>query len=71
MAGPLTDAISEFMHEQRNVRANEHRNVSVVKQTESRIVWFALLECVAIVALAVGQVFVIQTFLSKSARTRV
>jgi hypothetical protein len=71
LAGPLTAAISEFMHEQRNVRSNEHRNVSVVKRTESRIIWFAVLECIAIVGLAVGQVFVIQTFFSKSARTRV
>jgi hypothetical protein len=67
----LSEKIQDVMREQRQIRTNEHRNYSVVRSTESRIVWFAILESIAIVGLAIAQVYVIQTFFAKSGRLRV
>lgn len=56
---------------QRNTRTNEHRNVATLKDAELRIFWFAFLECVGMIGMAVLQVYIIQSFFSKSVRTRV
>jgi hypothetical protein len=67
----LADRIQNLMREQRIIRTNEHRNFATVRSAESRIVWFAIIECVAILGLAVGQVYIIQMFFAKTGRLRV
>ncbi|KAL2918323.1 hypothetical protein HK105_202250 [Polyrhizophydium stewartii] len=67
----LLGSLSVLQRNQRYFRTKEHRNISTVKSTDSRIFWFAVIESCAIIALSVTQVFVIQTFFSKSVRTRV
>ncbi|KAJ3304202.1 hypothetical protein HDV03_003055 [Kappamyces sp. JEL0829] len=69
--GDVASSLTSLYRIQRNIRTNEHRNHATVKATEGRIFWSAFLECVAMVAMAVGQVYVIQTFFAKSVRTRV
>ncbi|KAJ3044302.1 hypothetical protein HDV00_002622 [Rhizophlyctis rosea] len=56
---------------QKHFRTRENRNFSTVKSTENRIFWFASGESVLIVATALCQVFLIQTFFNKSGKARV
>ena len=63
--------IGDLEHIQGTIRRNEHRNQSVIKSTESRIVWFAVVECIALFGMGALQVYAIQTFFAKSVRTRV
>ncbi|KAI8925704.1 emp24/gp25L/p24 family/GOLD-domain-containing protein [Entophlyctis helioformis] len=70
-ASSVLSSLSTLQRNQRSMRTNEHRDLSVVKSTDSRIFWFAVVESGLIIGMAVLQVFVIQTFFSKSVRTRV
>lgn len=75
---PLQDKLSAIFgyvasvqRSQRTTRTKEHRNVYLVNQTESRIFWYAVIGSCVMIGMAVVQVYVIQTFFSKSVRTRV
>jgi protein ERP2 len=46
----------------------ENRGFSIVKSTQNRLFWYAILESLAIVTMAVTQVYVLQTFFSKTGR---
>jgi hypothetical protein len=67
----VSSTLTNLYRVQRSIRTNEHRNMFTVKSTESRIFWFAFLECLAMIGMALVQVYVIQTFFAKSVRTRV
>ena len=67
----VSGSVNSLFKIQREIRTNEHRNLSTVKSTESRIFWFAFLEALVVVGMAVGQVYLIQTFFAKSSRLRV
>lgn len=63
--------LSYITKSQRNTRTNEHRNMATLKDAELRIFWFAFLECIGMIGMAILQVYLIQSFFSKSLRTRV
>ncbi|KAJ3101008.1 hypothetical protein HDU97_001706 [Phlyctochytrium planicorne] len=70
---PMDDAMSRIgmalagiMRDQRYFRTRESRDFDTVKSTEGRIFWFSVSQSLIIVLTAVAQVFVIQTFFSKS-----
>jgi hypothetical protein len=67
----LVNSVAAISRQQRVLRTKEHRNTSIIGSTESRIVWFALLESLLVAALSVAQVYMIRTFFAKSGRTRV
>ncbi|KAI9205906.1 endosomal cargo receptor [Polychytrium aggregatum] len=62
---------SQIMRLQKYFRTRENRNFATVQSTENRIFWFAVGESAAIIAVAVIQVFLIQTFFSKPTRGRI
>ncbi|KAJ3086015.1 hypothetical protein HK102_013597 [Quaeritorhiza haematococci] len=63
--------LSNIQRLQKYFRTRENRNFSTVKSTESRIFWFALGGSFMMIMMAFLQVFVIQTFFTKSGKTRV
>ncbi len=63
-------SISDISRIQRNMRTNEHRNMSVVKDAENRLLWFAIFESAGMFGLGYFQVYIIKTFFS-AGRTRV
>ena len=67
----LSGSLSSIARTQKYFRTREHRNFSTVKNTESRIFWFALLESSLIVGMAALQVFVVRTFFNTRKGQRV
>ncbi|KAJ2985361.1 hypothetical protein HDV02_000599 [Globomyces sp. JEL0801] len=67
----LSSSLSSVARMQRVIRTKEHRNKSTIKDTEGRLFWFAIIESLVMVAMAAIQVYAIQSFFSKSGRTRV
>jgi len=53
---------------QRHFHTRETRGFSVVKSTLSRIFWYGVLDCVAIIAMAATQIYVLQTFFTSTGR---
>ena len=51
---------------QKYFRTRENRNFSTVRSTESRIIWFSIVESLLIIALSGFQVFVVRTFFQKN-----
>ncbi|ORX53579.1 hypothetical protein DM01DRAFT_1322537 [Hesseltinella vesiculosa] len=64
MSGTLTS----ISRTQKFLRTREHRNHNTVASTEQRIFWFASLESIAIITMAVLQVFVIRGFFGQTRR---
>ncbi|PPQ90490.1 hypothetical protein CVT25_014773 [Psilocybe cyanescens] len=46
----------------------ENRGFSVVKSTQNRLFWYAVIESLAVVGMAVLQVYILQTFFTKTGR---
>jgi len=53
---------------QKHFHTRENRGFSVVKSTQSRLFWYAVFESLAIVGMAVFQVYILQTFFTKTGR---
>jgi hypothetical protein len=62
----ISNSLSNFQRDQRYFRTRENRNFDTVKSTENRIFWFSLTQSGVMVLTAILQVFIIQTFFSKS-----
>lgn len=54
--------ITNIARTQKYFRSRENRNAATVASTESRIVWFAIMESIAIVVMAACQVFIVKSF---------
>lgn len=54
--------LTAIQRSQKYFRSRENRNSATVNSTESRIVWFAVLESIGIFTMAALQVFVIKNF---------
>ncbi|TPX53702.1 hypothetical protein PhCBS80983_g06224 [Powellomyces hirtus] len=67
----LADLMGGLARHQKYFRTRENRNFDTVKSTQSRIFWFGGLEAFCVAVMAVFQVFVIQTFFTKSGKARV
>ncbi|KAJ3547744.1 hypothetical protein NMY22_g1533 [Coprinellus aureogranulatus] len=53
---------------QKHHHTQERRGFSIVKSTQNRLFWYAVIESLAIVGMAVFQVYVLQTFFTKTGR---
>ncbi|KAK9465876.1 emp24/gp25L/p24 family/GOLD-domain-containing protein [Lipomyces arxii] len=62
----LSGKLTSISRTQKYFRTRENRNFSTVKSTESRIFWFSIVEVLAIVGMAIFQVFVVQFFFTGS-----
>jgi len=54
--------LQKFFH------TRENRGFAIVKSTQSKIFWFGVLEVLGVVGMAVVQVYVLQTFFTKTGR---
>ncbi|KIL58643.1 hypothetical protein M378DRAFT_170388 [Amanita muscaria Koide BX008] len=64
----LNSLLLNIKRMQNYFHTRENRGFSIVKSTQNRLFWYALLESLAIVAMAITQVYVLQTFFSKTGR---
>ncbi|KAJ7475226.1 emp24/gp25L/p24 family/GOLD-domain-containing protein [Mycena galericulata] len=64
----LNGMLMNIKRTQKHFHTRENRGYSIVKSTQNRLFWYAVLECLGIVAMAVFQVYVLQTFFTKTGR---
>ncbi|KAJ3207891.1 hypothetical protein HDU67_007166 [Dinochytrium kinnereticum] len=62
----IGSALAGIMRDQRYFKTRENRDFDTVKSTEGRIFWFSVSQSAIIIVTSILQVFVIQTFFSKS-----
>jgi len=53
---------------QKQFHTRENRGFSIVKSTLNRVFWYAVLESIGVIGMAVFQVYVLQTFFTKTGR---
>jgi len=58
----IAASLHQVDRDQEYFKQREHRSMSIVADTEQRIFWGALIMCGAVIAMAVGQAWVIRTF---------
>lgn len=64
----LNGLLSSIERTQKYFHTRHHRNYSTVLSTQSRLFWFTVLECTAMVAMSLAQIWVLKTFFSRSGR---
>ncbi|KAH7103301.1 emp24/gp25L/p24 family/GOLD-domain-containing protein [Auriculariales sp. MPI-PUGE-AT-0066] len=64
----LSNMLMKIKRTQQYFHTRENRGMSVVASTKSRIFWYAILQCLAVVGVAVGQVYILQTFFTTTGR---
>lgn len=58
----ISGKLNSISRTQKYFRTRENRNFATVKSTEGRIFWFSTVESIAIIAMAVCQVAIVQYF---------
>ncbi|KAI6012241.1 emp24/gp25L/p24 family/GOLD-domain-containing protein [Pisolithus marmoratus] len=64
----LSSMLMSIKRTQRYFHTRETRGFSLVKNTQSRLFWYAVCESLAVVGMAILQVYVLQTFFTKTGR---
>ncbi|TXT12852.1 hypothetical protein VHUM_01253 [Vanrija humicola] len=64
----LSGLLSSITRTQKYFHTRHHRNYSTVQSTKSRMFWFTVLECVAIVGMSLLQIWILKTFFSRGGR---
>ncbi|KAJ6482155.1 emp24/gp25L/p24 family/GOLD-domain-containing protein [Mycena vitilis] len=64
----LNGMLMNIKRTQKHFHTRENRGFSIVKSTQNRLFWYAVLESLGVVAMAVFQVYVLQTFFTKTGR---
>ncbi|KAF8337338.1 emp24/gp25L/p24 family/GOLD-domain-containing protein [Cantharellus anzutake] len=64
----LRGSLTSIERQQRYFHTRETRGFSVVKSTQNRIFWYAVLDCCAIITMAVIQIYVLQTFFTTTGK---
>ncbi|EJT98100.1 hypothetical protein DACRYDRAFT_24624 [Dacryopinax primogenitus] len=67
----LNGMLSNIERTQRYFHTRERRSFDTVESTKKRLLWYGLLETVAIITMAVFQVFILQNFFNRSRRYKV
>ncbi|KAG4305388.1 hypothetical protein PORY_000944 [Pneumocystis oryctolagi] len=62
----ISNSFAVIRNSQKSLRLRESRNLSTVRSTETRIVWFSLVESFLILVVSLLQVFVLKTFFTKT-----
>jgi len=64
----LNGMLMNIKRTQKHFHTRENRGFSIVKSTQNRLFWYGVLESLAIISMAVFQVYVLQTFFTKTGR---
>jgi len=64
----LNGMLMNIKRTQKYFHTREARGFYTVKSTQGRLFWYAVMECVGIIGMAVFQVYVLQTFFTKTGR---
>ncbi|EKM74699.1 hypothetical protein AGABI1DRAFT_80792, partial [Agaricus bisporus var. burnettii JB137-S8] len=64
----LNGMLQSIKRLQKHFHTSENRGFSIVKSTQGRLFWYATFESLAVVGMAVCQVYVLQTFFTKTGR---
>ncbi|KAK7018587.1 endosomal cargo receptor [Favolaschia claudopus] len=64
----LNGMLMNIKRTQKHFHTRENRGFSIVKSTQNRLFWYAMLESMAVVGMAVLQVYVLQMFFTKTGR---
>ncbi|KIR27634.1 hypothetical protein I309_03557 [Cryptococcus deuterogattii LA55] len=64
----ISGILNSIARTQKYFHTRHHRNYSTVLSTQSRILWFTILECIIIVAMSLLQVWILKTFFSRGGR---
>ncbi|AAW44670.1 hypothetical protein CNBG1870 [Cryptococcus deneoformans B-3501A] len=64
----ISGILNSITRTQKYFHTRHHRNYSTVLSTQSRILWFTILECIIIVAMSLLQVWILKTFFSRGGR---
>lgn len=62
----INAALMQIERDQRYFKTKEHRNMSLVRSTESRIYWGALVGSGLVILMGISQVWIIRTFFGGS-----
>ncbi|PFH46542.1 hypothetical protein AMATHDRAFT_154570 [Amanita thiersii Skay4041] len=64
----LNGMLMNIKRMQKYFHTRENRGFSLVKSIQNRLFWYAVLESLGIIGMAVGQVYILQTFFTKTGR---
>ncbi|KAG7096731.1 hypothetical protein E1B28_004144 [Marasmius oreades] len=64
----LNGMLMNIKRDQKYFHTRENRGFSVVKSTQNRLFWYAVFESIVVVGMAVFQVYVLQTFFTRTGR---
>jgi len=64
----LNGMLQNIKRTQRYFHTRENRGFDIVKSTQNRLFWYAVLECAGIIGMAFLQVYILQTFFTKTGR---
>ncbi|KAF8332214.1 emp24/gp25L/p24 family/GOLD-domain-containing protein [Amanita rubescens] len=64
----LNGLLMNIKRMQNHFHTRENRGFSIVKSTQNRLFWYAFFASLAIIAMAITQVYVLQTFFTKTGR---
>ncbi|KAF9063487.1 emp24/gp25L/p24 family/GOLD-domain-containing protein [Rhodocollybia butyracea] len=64
----LNGMLMNIKRTQKHFHTRDNRGFSIVHSTQNRLFWYAIFESLAVVGMAVFQVYVLQTFFTKTGR---
>jgi len=64
----LNGMLMNIKRMQKHHHTQENRGFSIVKSIQNRLFWYAVLESIGVIAMAVLQVYILQTFFTKTGR---
>ncbi|KAF5345386.1 hypothetical protein D9757_003909 [Collybiopsis confluens] len=64
----LNGMLMNIKRTQKHFHTQDRRGFSIVQSTQNRLFWYAVFESLAIVGMAVFQVYILQTFFTKTGR---
>ncbi|KAF8170670.1 emp24/gp25L/p24 family/GOLD-domain-containing protein, partial [Mycena galopus ATCC 62051] len=64
----LNGMLMSIKRTQKHFHTRENRGFSIVKSIQNRLFWYGVLESLGVIAMAVFQVYVLQTFFTKTGR---
>ncbi|OAX41772.1 hypothetical protein K503DRAFT_684668 [Rhizopogon vinicolor AM-OR11-026] len=64
----LSSLLLNIKRTQKYFHTRENRGFSLVKSTQNRLFWYMVLECLGVVGMAIFQVYILQTFFTKTGR---
>ncbi|THU98533.1 hypothetical protein K435DRAFT_777416 [Dendrothele bispora CBS 962.96] len=64
----LNGMLMNIKRTQKHFHTRENRGFSIVKSTQNRLFWYAVFESAGIISMAIFQVYVLQTFFTRTGR---